>query len=376
MRIALDARFVGTPGGLGRYVEELVRTMSAVSPETEFVLFARDRGLGRLRSFGGRTVTVRTEVPWYGLREQLLMPGYASRAKADLVHWPHWNVPLATPSPFVVTIHDLIQLDYPSVRATTLGPLAYRMKDAGFRQVLRHAVVKAATVLVPTAYVKGRVLEAFGIKEERIVVTGEGVTALPTVTDAEVRDLKTRLGIPERYLLALGNAYPHKNLDGLLDAFAILRPAQPTLRLVIAGNDDHFFRRLAAEAAATGRDKGAVFVPTPDDRLASALLKGAAALAQVSFVEGFGLVPLEAMAAGTPVVAGTGGSLPEVLGDAARYADPHEPEAIAAALREVLGDATLAARLREAGGTQAARWRWEDAAKKTLAAYREAIDSQ
>lgn len=372
MKVAVDARFVGTPGGLGRYVEELVAAMAAEPGGDEFVLFLREAGKGRFRE-SERLKTVPAEVRWYTLREQLRMPKVAKSAGADLVHWTHWNVPLSSPRPFVVTIHDLIMLDYPSVRATTLGPIAFAVKNAGFRVVLWNAVRNSAAILVPSGYVKKRVLETWNLPSEKVIVTGEGVSALPKGDERADQAVRDRIGLRRPYLLNVGNAYPHKNLDGLLRAFAKVRESKPETTLVLAGNDDRFFRRLKAESSRSGQDAGVKFLPAPSDTDLAALYRGAAAYVAPSFIEGFGLTPLEAMSAGIPTVASRGGSLPEVLGEAAEYMNPHKPEEMAEAILRVLSDSALRARLAAAGPLQAAKHSWKEAAARTLAAYRKAL---
>jgi glycosyltransferase involved in cell wall biosynthesis len=313
------------------------------------------------------------EIPWYGFREQLEMPMVAKAAKADLVHWTHWNVPLRSPQPFVVTIHDLIQFGYPSARATTLGPIAYKAKRLVFGRVLQHAVRQARRILVPTAFVQNSVAERFPFAVDRIRVTGEGAVALPDVDEAFVEKTLRRLGIARKYILTLGNAYPHKNLEGALAAFASLRKEHPDSTYVVAGHDDWFFRRLRTEAAAGGNDAGVVFVPSPDDLTAAALYRGATLYFAPSFEEGFGLPPLEAMRVGVPVVASNAGSFPEVLGDAAIYVDPYNVGHMADVLGRMFVDCKAQERMRVLGLVQVSRWRWQDAAEKTRIAYREAI---
>lgn len=370
MRIAIDGRFVGTPGGLGRYTASLVRALSAEATGDELVLLVRTCGQGSMVGQGISEIVA--DVPWYGFREQWVMPRIVAGTGADLVHWTHWNVPVRSPQPFVVTIHDLIQFGYPSARATTLGSIAYRAKRLAFELVLRHAVAKARRILVPTTFVRHAVVERFPFAAARIRVTGEGAVALPDVDPFFVEKTLRGFGISGSYLLTLGNAYPHKNLEGALDAFVRVRKECPDATYVVAGHDDWFFRRLRTETVAAGKAGGVMFVPSPDDATAAALYRGATLYFAPSFEEGFGLPPLEAMRLGVPVLASNGGSFPEVLGDAAAYVDPHDSEAMTKRLIHLFNDCKEQERLRVLGRVQANRWRWEDAAQKTRMAYREA----
>lgn len=368
MRIAIDGRFIGTPGGIGRYVEELVKALVKEPSEDVYSVFLREKGLKYLKDVSGFS-KVRAEVPWYTIREQILMPGAVARAGTDLVHWTHWNVPLGSPRPFVITIHDLILFDYPTKRATTLGPFVYRAKNAAFRFVIAAAVKNSRNIIVPSHYVRNRIIEVFGVSEEKIVVTGEGVTGLPEVSIADQNAYLEQLGLHLPHFLAVGNAYPHKNLEGLIKAFFAVKKEEPSLSLVIAGNNDVFFQRLQKETREKGQADGVFFIPSPSDTELSCLYRSATAFVQASFIEGFGLPPIEAMKVGTPVLSSTGGSLPEVLGDAAKFFDPQSVDEMSSALLTVFRDTALRMRLRDLGIVQSAKWTWEGAAKKTREVY-------
>jgi glycosyltransferase involved in cell wall biosynthesis len=164
-------------------------------------------------------------------------------------------------------------------------------------------------------------------------------------------------------VLYIGSRSPHKNVPALLDAFAASGLADRTA-LLISGEADARMRGWMREAAlgdAEVRFAGAI----PEDRLPD-YYRGALALAIPSLAEGFGLPALEAMACGTPVLAGDRGALPEVVGDAGLLVDPTRPEAIAAGLRRLAEDAALRAELSARGLARAARFRWDDVAARVL----------
>ena len=188
-----------------------------------------------------------------------------------------------------------------------------------------------------------------------------------------VAAVRTRYGLPDRYLLCVGTIEPRKNLGRVLAAFERLHAERLTDALVIVGKRgwlyDDFFAQLEHSPA-----KHAVIFPgfVPDADL-PAVYAGSQALAFPSEFEGFGLPVLEAMACGAPVVCSNTSSLPEVAGDAALLVDPDDVAAITAALRRVLADADLAAELRRRGLAQAARFSWQRTAQETLAVYRQLI---
>ena len=135
MKIGIDARLYGPKqGGLGRYLEQLIEHLEKMNLPAEFVIFLRRENWGDYTPKHPNFSKALANVPWYGLKEQLLMPAILRRHKLDLVHFPHWNVPLFFRGNYVVTIHDLIPFHYPRKRDTTLDPLLFGIKQIGFKK--------------------------------------------------------------------------------------------------------------------------------------------------------------------------------------------------------------------------------------------------
>lgn len=179
---------------------------------------------------------------------------------------------------------------------------------------------------------------------------------------------------PQGYFLAIGSLAPHKNLDLLVDAAAARRPggqgaAVPPLVVAGAGNSRVFAGVDVAERDGAGRGDVRFLGRVSDGEL-KALYQGALALAFPSMTEGFGLPPVEAMSVGCPVIATIAGAVPEVLGDAAYYADPTSPEQWTRALERLAADGELRAQLRERGQARAAEYRWATAADTLVAHLR------
>jgi alpha-1,3-rhamnosyl/mannosyltransferase len=187
---------------------------------------------------------------------------------------------------------------------------------------------------------------------------------------AKSAELHRRWGLPQQFVLYLGTLEPRKNLQGLIHAYKLLPAAlQREFPLVIAGDrgwrQDYFRAELdALRRRGLLREIG--YVPQVD---VPALLAAAEVFCFPSFYEGFGLPPLEAAAAGTAVLVSNTASLPEVMGDAAYYVDPHDVESISAGLKTVLEDADLRRRLRHAGRQRARSFTWERCARQTLDVY-------
>ncbi|MEN9557695.1 MAG: hypothetical protein RL141_64 [Candidatus Parcubacteria bacterium] len=364
MNITIDARMMGpqVSRGIGRYVEELVRAMVAEAPEHQYTLVVREEGSSPFR--GSPNVQhVVADVPWYGLMEQLKMPGVLARTKPDVVHVPHWNVSIFSRLPRVVTIHDILLLSEPaSAKVSTRGPVIAWLKRLFFRIVLWKALFGSRTILVPTQYVADDIRKHFPSLKTPIVVTGEGMPAVNEAVWSEPSD--------SPYLLYVGSAYPHKGLDGLLDAWKQIAERHPSLSLVLAGEKDVFMERLVHRVA-TEQLPRVRFLGRVTDQDLPPLYAKATALIFPSRQEGFGLPPLEALAYGCPVIAARASCLPEVLGtEAAIFFQPGSADDILRAVEHVLAHPQdTRQHARRAAYSLAARHTWKHAASRTVAAY-------
>ena len=380
MRIVIDARMMGSENtrGIGRYIEELVRAMVGLAPEHRYVLLARDPTTSPF--MGNASVEhVAADVSWYGAAEQMKMPGMIAATRPDLLHVPHWNVPVMSRIPRVVTIHDLILLSEPkSAKVSTRGPIVSTVKRIGYRLVLRDALVGSRRIGVPTQWVADDIRRHFPSLETPIDVTGEG---MPDPDSSVWSDPDTT----NPYLLHVGSAYPHKNLDLLLDAWKKLADLHPLLSLILAGERDVFMKRL--EERVKREELPRVRFPgrIPDVDL-SGLYARASAFVFPSRNEGFGLPPLEAMAYGCPVVSSNASCLPEVLGSASRakpreegvfFFQPSGTDGIIRAVETVLRDPVGARNAaRQTARVLRQRHDWKKTAERTLEAYETTYDSQ
>ncbi len=366
MKLGIDARMYGPRvggGGIGRYVEELVKRLARRSDGIRYVLFVKPEARDLIPKAAHFEVR-EADIHWYGAAEQLRMPALIDNEKLDLVHVPHWNVAMLMKTPFVATIHDLILLEEPrSARATTLPAALYTLKYLAYRAVLRQAVVKSRGIIAPSQAVKDSILFHFSTTDNaKIQVINEGVTELP----APAGNLPASLaGHP--YFLCVGNSYPHKNLGMVLNAFAAFFPFHPETRLVFAGRRDTFRMSLEADVAKLGLPEDAVvFIDSPSDTELSLLYANTTLYLFPSRIEGFGLPPLEALAAGAPVAVSDIPVHREILGGAVKYFSPNDPKAIAKIMSESLTRSvtpTIDPRLPTA-------YSWDKMTEETVALYK------
>lgn len=373
MRIGIDARFFGPVGkGLGRYTERLIENLEPLASEHDFVVFLRKENFDAYQPKSPRFRKVTADFRWYSASEQLRFPSLIRRERIDLMHFPHFNVPILTPCPFLVTIHDLILFRYPTRRATTRHAAVYGLKYAAYRAVIRLAAFRARKIITVSEYTKRDIVKELDVKPERVIVTYEasdgvegGQLTIPGTFDPAAK------GIVKPYFLYVGNAYPHKNLERLLKVFKKLRRNGLESQLVLVGKMDYFYSRLKEEARASGllEKDDAVFYGYAEEAELAELYRRARAYVFPSLLEGFGLPPLEAMRYGTPVAASDSSCLPEILDDAAAYFDPEDEEDIARVMRETFEDDALRARLSERGRERVKRFSWRECAERTYAAY-------
>jgi len=370
MRIGIDARFYGPKtggGGLGRYVAELVTHLEKIDSSNEYVLFLRKENFHECRVTRPNFTKRLVDVPWYSVAEQRVMPQEIALAKVNFMHFLHWNVPIFSRTPFLVTIHDLILLEDPtSAHATTRNAFVHGVKYAGFRMVIENAIHRSRHIITVSEYTKQSVLKHFRIKPQKITVIHNGV-----VTPSEGGGVSLRnLGVVEPYVLAVGNRYPHKNLEILIEAFAPVFAKHQSASLVLAGRHDVFTERLMKLARKLGLPEHAVrFVNLPSDDELGALYRHASLLAFPSKIEGFGIPPLEAMSVGTPAMSSRASCLPEILGDAAVYTDPDDDDQMTKTMLTALEDPQSLQPFVERGHERVSHFRWDTAAKQTLETY-------
>jgi glycosyltransferase involved in cell wall biosynthesis len=383
-RIALD----GLPlqvrsAGIATYTDALVRAMARQRPDAEFVLF----GLTSLARFllravppGQAGLPFPPNVGWARTTLYPLVTGYplplprvvslgAVTGAVDVFHATNYVLPRAPKVPLVVTVHDLTLLRYPELGTEALRRLVERT---------RHSVREARCVIADSEATRRDVIELLGAADEK-------VRAIPLACDADFAPgdveaararVAERFAIDRPYVLHVGTIEPRKNLERLVTAFGRARSAHrlPHL-LVLAGAPGWGTKPVRLRVGQEGLEEVVRFTGPVSRQDLLALYQAADLFAYPSLYEGFGLPALEAMACGTPVLTSDVASLPEVVGDAALTVDPHDDEALAAAIARGVSDGSLRDRLRVAGPARARLFTWERCATETLRVYDDAVAS-
>jgi glycosyltransferase involved in cell wall biosynthesis len=348
VRIAIDAReLMGRPTGVGRYLSQILQAWAALPGTSghELVLCSPEalapRALGDLRV--SNAVAPGGGTAW----EQWTLPRLVRAERADVLFAPAYTAPLRCPAPVVLTIHDVSYAAHPEW---------FSWRDGLRRRTLsRMAARRAARVITESDFSKREIARHLRVDAGRIEVIYLGVSAL-------------RADAPrEPLVLYVGSVFNRRHVDALVGAFARLAAGRPGLRLAIVGdNRTRPWIDLDALVAGTGlADRIDVRSYVADDEL-SGLYARASAFAFLSEYEGFGLPPLEAMAAGVPVVVLDTPVAREIYGPAAEYVSRAEPDLVAAALDRVLTEGPARERLLHAGTAQVERYSWRECAHRTL----------
>jgi glycosyltransferase involved in cell wall biosynthesis len=362
MKIVIDGRWVGRTG-IGRYVEELLHELEELDQVNEYVVLMLPEGAKKWQPTRPNFSVQPTRHEVYTWQEQVLLPRQIAGLKPDVVHFTSFNLPLGYGGRFVTTVHDLTLVHFKNVRGRGLKQLLYEVKYWVMRLVLGAAVRRAAAVLVPTKFVRDELEQRFG----RAVGAKTEVTYEAVRAEFAKPEPVQRLGLPQRYLLYVGNYYPYKNVGRLVEAFAQTAAYRDGVALVLNGKPDYFQEQMRAVVQRLGASKGVVFPGRTSDGELASLYRGAAAFVTPSLSEGFGLPALEAMACGTPVLSSNASCLPEIYGEAAEYFDPLDTRDMAAKIDGLLANPARLKELRAAGPRQVARYSW-----RRMAAYKKA----
>ena len=374
-RPALDPRRTG----VGQYTQQLIRYLPIADPDDDFVAwYLHARGLLRPRRFfadvRARNLTEKaSRFPariFQPASYRLGVPRVEWLVDFDLFVATNFLAPATDHRDRVVpVVHDLAFQHFPESAPHI---------DERWRRRFAATLAEAPAIIVPSTSAAQDLRESFGVAGARVHVVHHGVDAeaFAPVSDATVDAVRRRFDIPGPYVLFVGGIEPRKNLEHLVQAFAMSDSGH--LSLVLAGGPVRWYpeatERLDAVIQLLPENVRARIVRTGyvSERDKLALLSGATALAYPSIYEGFGFPVLEAFAAGVPVLTSNVSSLVEVAGEAAVLVDPADVDAIAAALSELVADEDLRAVLSAAGVARASRFTWEATARATAAVLREA----
>lgn len=375
MRIGIDIRHLThpRPSGVGLYTLNLLRVLSRIAENDEFVLFASGsaKPLARLPGLPSRNMrVVKRVMPNRVLFALLRTPGGPTMESflgtpVDCWWFPDGNI-IRTKLPYALTVHDV---------AIDVFPQFFTAKDRAKHRTARTPKIaaQATRVLAVSESTALDVADRFGVARDRIVVTPLGVNAqyTPHIAPSDL-NYQRGYGLSSSYILLLATLEPRKNIESVIEAYDACRASGVALpRLIIAGGEGWKVERIRQTAASTSYRSDIAFLGYVHEKHKPALYRGASAFVFPSFYEGFGLPVLEAMACGVPVITSFAGSLPEVGGDAAVYVDPFNVSDLVGAFSQLFqpqDGPALRKLLTDRGIARSREFSWEKTAEATLAA--------
>lgn len=304
----------------------------------------------------------------FNLLDQIRFTQLLKRLKPDLVHFTMTQQPVLYFGKIVTTTHDLTMFNF--VRAGQTTNAVFQLKKLGYRFLFWWSHKKSDYIIVPTQFVANDLAQFQPAVKDKVVVTYE--SSEPPLKQKSVKPRGVNVG--SDFIMYVGSAFPHKNLETLLDAFDILHREHPTLKLVLVGKKEYYYEELEQVASTHSSYKNIIFTGYLPDEELKWLYEHCKAYVFASLSEGFGLPPLEAMAHDLPVISSNASCMPEVYGDAAYYFNPHKPKDIAAKVTDVLTDKKLREKLVKSGRERLKKYSWRTMAEETLTIYKSALD--
>jgi glycosyltransferase involved in cell wall biosynthesis len=371
MKIGIDARFFGPKcKGLGRYVQKLLDYLEEIDHKNEYFVFLTKEGFANYQPQRSNFKKVLANYRWYTFKEQIFFPGLLNRYKLDLVHFCHFNVPIFYFRPFIITIHDLILFHYPTIKNTTLNRFFYFFKLGAYHLVIRSAMLRAEKIIAVSEFTRKDIISKMGVKENKTIVIYEGYEIQKNSPENDKRgnDFSSKYDIMKPYIIYVGNAYPHKNLEKLCLAFDLLQKKFDGLKLLLVGESDYFYDCLE-KFVKEKQIKNIIFTGFVDDIELDYLYKNAECFVFPSLYEGFGLPPLEALSRGTAVACSMAGSIPEITGGKVEYFNPEEENSIADSVGRVLSDKKYAKKIVWRSNFLLEKFSWRKMAKEIKDEY-------
>jgi glycosyltransferase involved in cell wall biosynthesis len=381
MRIAIDARRL-RDFGIGTYIRNLVTAIAGIDSSNEYLLVSFPEDEPLLRHLPGNFRPIPCTRPDTDRLDHIALPWLLRQLSPDVCHIPLNRVPVLMPKPYVVTVHDMGRMLFDQAPQTMRSLWRFR---------LRRGLLRADRIIAVSSATRRDIHNVVGIPEEDVRVVynapdprffehghlADARAAGPRAHERESQRILERYQINYPFLLYAGNIRPQKNIPRMVEAFAVVRselqdaPQFRDLHLIIIGDTISKYPSVR-HAVIQSRVEHCVrflgFVPFDTLRAFYELATG---FLFPSLYEGFGLPPLEAMAAGTPVLVSNVSSLPEVVGDAAIQVNPENVFDIARGMKELLLNESLRAELVIRGRAQAASFSWKHAAEEVIRIYRE-----
>ncbi len=364
--IVIDARM--RRSSTGRYVDRLIEHLQAIDAVNTYTILLEPDDDWRAKASNFTVLPCRYRQFSFNPLEQIGFTYQLKKLRPDLVHFTMTQQPLLYFGKIVTTTHDLTMLEF--ARAGQLPQVIHSLRMFLYRFLLWWSHRKSDSIIVPTNYVKGDVARRYPFTRDRVVVTYEASEPPQPIKATQPQNSQ------EPYILFVGRAFPHKNLEALIRAFEQLWADQSDLHLILAGKKEYYYLLLEEFASRSPARQSILFTDFVSEAELKWLYQHALAYVLPSLSEGFSLSGLEAMTYQCPVVSSNATCLPEVYGDGAYYFDPQNIEDMAAKIQDVVSSPRLRQQLIVAGNAQVQKYSWKKMAQQTWLVYQSVLNAK
>lgn len=360
--IVIDARLLGT--STGRYIERLLHYLQLSDSSHRYSVLISPRDATIWQPTNKNFTAVLCPYAPFGISEQLGLKRQIESLQPDLVHFTMIQQPAFYRGKTVTSIHDLTTIRF---RNSSRNWVTFTVMQQVYRWLTRRVARHSAALITPSEFVRQDIASYAHVSPSKITVTHEAVDDF----DTPAHPIPQFVG--KQFIVADGRPRPHKNLQRIIEAFAIVHQQHPDLYLMLVGKRDQSDQKFTALIESFDLSERAIRTDfIPDSQLKWAL-QNCKAYVYASLSEGFGLIPLEAMLNNAPVAASNATCLPEVCGNAAQYFDPYSPADMARAIQGIITDPARANTLRALGHKQVKKYSWQRMADQTLAVYKHVL---
>lgn len=362
--IVIDARVINS--STGHYIEYVLHHLQRLDTANHYTVLIPEKDKDYWRPTSKNFTVSFANEKSYSLAEQTSFALRLYRLKPDLVHFVMPQQPLLYLGKRVTTIHDTTLIRYENIKGNRI---IYRAKKIVFEMLLRNVLFRSKAIFTPTEYVRKDLLsfssQHLASKIHTTLLAGEVIGAKPEpITELDGKD----------FLFFVGNAFPYKNLNLIVDAYEKVVSTNPSLHLVFAGKFDKFYE--AVEAYVKQKKLPNIhFLGYISDGEKRWLFQRAKAYVVASLSEGFHMPLLEAMEDDCPVLSSTATCLPEVANDAALYFDPYSSDELAEKISALLSDNAIREKLIKKGRKRVKQFSWQQTAEQTLEVYKQILNS-
>ncbi len=361
--IVIDARI--RRSSTGRYIDRLLEHLQDLDPDNKYTVLIRPEDPWQPRANNFSRVFSHYKQFSFNPIEQFGFARQLRRLKPDLVHFPMNQQPLMYFGKTVTSTMDLTMLRYSRAGKSSL--LVFKLKMLGYRFLFWYSLKKSRAIITISQYVREELAEHYPFTTDKTTVTLCASEPPLPAEPIQPPSVKTP------YILYVGSAFPHKNLERLIEAFEIARRDQPDLQLILVGKKEYYYEQLEARVQRLPYHDAIIFTGFIPDAQLKWLYEHAEAYVFPSLSEGFGLPGLEAMTHSCPLISSNATCLPEIYGDAAHYFSPEDPYDIAKKIVRVVGDEKLRAKLIIKGHRQVKKYSWAKTAEQTIQVYAEIL---